>query len=310
LGKREGWSVIAEEYSVPIGCFEEAGTRGAKLPHPIPYQGSKRLLAPRILAVVAGMRFRRLYEPCAGSAAITLAAARRDLADSYVVGDSLRPLMEIWRCITGGAEILADAYAMIWDAGQGDRHAFYTHIRDHFNRDGDPAKLLYLLARCAKNAPRFNQQGAFNQAADRRRTGMRPAKMRRELLGAAALLADRALIRHADLAQTLADAGPGDLVYLDPPYEGTSTGKDRRYHQGMGRERLIGLLLDLNKRRIPFLLSYDGRCGARRYGEALPEAIGAVRLELHAGTSSQATLLGRSEATVESLYVSQLLGAG
>jgi DNA adenine methylase len=180
-------------------------------------------------------------------------------------------------------------------------------VREEFNRDGDPAKLLYLLARCAKNAPRFNRDGQFNQAADRRRTGMQPVKMRRELMGAAQLLQRRALARCGDLAETLADATPEDLVYLDPPFQGTSTGKDRRYHQGMDRQRLIDVLLDLNRRRIPFLLSYDGHRGAKRYGPPLPDEIDAVRLELHAGTSSQATLLGRKEVTVESLYVSRLL---
>jgi len=44
-------------------------------PHPIPYQGSKRNLAPEILAIVSNRKFRRLYEPFAGSAAITMIAA-------------------------------------------------------------------------------------------------------------------------------------------------------------------------------------------------------------------------------------------
>ena len=59
------------------------------MPHVIPYQGSKRLLAPAILGVLreqlAGQRVRRLYEPFAGSAALTLAAAHANLADAFVV---------------------------------------------------------------------------------------------------------------------------------------------------------------------------------------------------------------------------------
>ena len=43
------------------------------------------------------------------------------------------------------------------------------------------------------------------------------------------------------------------------------------------------------------------------YGPALPVELGAQRLELHAGRSSQATLNGRDERTVESLYVSASL---
>jgi DNA adenine methylase len=75
----------------------------------------------------------------------------------------------------------------------------------------------------------------------------------------------------------------------------------------LDRQRLIDVLLELNRRRIPFLLSYDGHRGGRLYGSPLPDATDTVRLDLNAGTSSQATLLGRTEVTVESLYVSQLL---
>lgn len=286
------------------GNRARGAVRGGALPHPIPYQGSKRLLAPTILAAVSGRRFRRLYEPCAGSAAISLAAAATGLADTQVIGDSLAPLIALWRMIVDEPEAVARAYTALWAGDRGERDARYLRIRESFNEDGDPAKLLYLLVRCAKNAPRFNQRGQFNQAADLRRAGMRPAKMQRALIGAAHLLQGRTLLRCGDLMETMADATEDDLVYLDPPYQGTSSGRDRRYHQGMDRERLVGVLLDLNRRRVPFLLSYDGRSGARCYGEVLPDQIDAVRIELHAGTSSQATLLGRSAITLESLYVS------
>lgn len=43
--------------------------------------------------------------------------------------------------------------------------------------------------------------------------------------------------------------------------------------------------------------------GGRAYGPPLPESLGLTRFLLHAGTSSQATLSGRNEETIESLYV-------
>ncbi|MGH9580536.1 MAG: DNA adenine methylase, partial [Terriglobales bacterium] len=62
------------------------------VPHPIPYQGSKRLLAPAILSFIPKNRFRRLIEPFAGSAAITLAAAQNRMFKEYVIADLLKPL--------------------------------------------------------------------------------------------------------------------------------------------------------------------------------------------------------------------------
>jgi DNA adenine methylase len=131
--------------------------------------------------------------------------------------------------------------------------------------------------------------------------------MRHEILAASTLLAKRTTAVWADFEATLKDATNADLVYLDPPYEGTTIGDNKRYHQGLARERLIAALETLNRRGVPFLLSYDGQCGEKVYGSELPASLRLTRLELHAGRSSQATLNGREEMTIESLYVSSNL---
>jgi DNA adenine methylase len=50
-----------------------------------------------------------------------------------------------------------------------------------------------------------------------------------------------------------------------------------------------------------------GRLGEKTYGEGLPPELGLTRVELDGGRSAQATLLGRDERTVESLYLSPKL---
>lgn len=276
-----------------------------RLPHPIPYQGSKRKLAPQILAVVGARRFTTLYEPFAGSAAITLAAASHRLADRYVIGDSLGPLMALWERIIEEPTATADRYRSTWQeqvVEGGPQH--FNRVRAEFNQDGDPVKLLYLLARCVKNAPRFGgRTGAFNQSPDHRRTGMRPAKMWLQMEGASALLAGRTVTFGGDAEDCLAAASRDDLVYMDPPWQGTTEGADTRYHQGFARARLEALLASLNKRSVPWILSYDGRSGERTYGDTLQAQLWGTHLELHAGRSSQSTLVGRAEQTIESLYL-------
>ena len=276
-------------------------------PHPIPYQGSKRNLAPAILAKVNHRKFRRLYEPFAGSAAITIAAANMKLADEYVISDALQPLMDIWHQILSSPRALANEYERLWCEQLENDENYYYKVRDDFNRFRQPAPLLYLLTRCVKNAPRFNQQGDFNQSYDRRRLGMHPNKMRIEILGASLLLGHKTKTLGSEFEVALAEATTDDLVYLDPPYEGTSSGINKRYYKGVDRGRLIATLNDLNQRGVPYLLSYDGCCGTTTYGSPLPEELHLTRLELIAGRSSQATLSGRSEITVESLYISQNL---
>jgi DNA adenine methylase len=276
------------------------------VPHPIPYQGSKRRLAPAILSHVPPGRYKRLVEPFAGSAAVTLAAAQQSLFPAYVIGDFLEPLARLWETVVQNPAALAKQYSDLWSRERQRPIDAYYEIRAEFNTDHTPAKLLYLLARCVKNAVRFNPAGQFNQSPDKRRTGTRPDLMSAELTAAHGILHGRCKALHADFLNLFLAAEEGDIFYLDPPYQGTSEGRDQRYIAGVGRDRMIQALTILNEKRVPFILSYDGFCGERNYGEPLPASI-ARRILLDVGRSSQATLNGRSDVTIESLYVSHLI---
>jgi DNA adenine methylase len=273
------------------------------VPHPIPYQGSKRRLAPAILSLVPESGYSRLVEPFAGSAAVTLAAASQKRFCSFLLGDALEPLARLWEAIIQNPACIAKGYEMLWHREQKAPIDGFYEIRAEFNVDRDPAKLLYLLARCVKNAVRFNPAGEFNQSPDNRRKGTHPRTMEAELLAAHRVLHGKCSVVHADFGQLFEQSKSGDFFYLDPPYQGTSDGRDQRYIAGVSRERMIEGLTALNRKRIPFILSYDGSCGGRSYGKPLPENV-AHRILLDVGRSSQATLNGRDETTIESLYVS------
>ncbi len=275
---------------------------GRTLPHPLPYQGSKRKLAPAIAQYLPA-DIDTFYEPFAGSAAMTIYAAHRRLASRFVIADSLEPMIALLRAIVEEPEATARSYGKLW-AGQQDGDAdYYDRIRARYNEAGHHIDLLYIICRCVKNSVRFNRSGRFTQSVDRRRLGMKPDKMRSAVLGMSFILRGRAEFRVGDWLETTADARSGDFLYLDPPYLGTSTGRDRRYYQQVTRDELVTGLKSLRQREIPFALSYDGATGGRAYGPSLPEALGLTRLLLNAGTSSQATLNGRREQTVESLYL-------
>jgi DNA adenine methylase len=280
------------------------------VPHPIPYQGSKRRLAPQILDFVDGLTFQTLYEPFAGSAAFTIAANSRGLAEQYVIGDSLEPLMDIWRAMLGTPTALASAYENLWEEQSREPREHFNRVRSEYNEKGGAARLLYLLARCVKNAPRWNKRGGFSQSADHRRKGMHPSRMRAQISGCHELLSGNTTPLAKDASATSAMAGSMDLVYLDPPWQGTSSGPDTRYHAGFDRIDLEAMLASLNTRRVPWILSYDGRHGEKTYGPSLPRDLVGAHVELAAGRSSQATLNGRSAETFESLYLSPTLVDG
>ena len=261
-----------------------------------------------ILSHVPADRYTRLVEPFAGSAAVTLAAAAEKKFHSHVIGDALEPLIRLWQIVIDDPTPLAEQYENLWYSEREKPIGAYYEIRSEFNVDRHPAKLLYLLARCVKNAVRFNPAGEFNQSPDKRRKGTRPPTMKAELFAAHKLLAGNSQAVHSDFLPLFSNAQEGDFFYLDPPYQGTSEGRDQRYIAGVSRDQMIDALTILNEKRIPFILSYDGFCGERNYGKPLPEAI-ARRVLLDVGRSSQATLNGRDDVTIESLYVSHVVPA-
>lgn len=277
-----------------------------RVPHPIPYQGSKRGIAEAILAYFP-QRVERLVEPFAGSAAVTLAAAARCRADRFWLNDLNEPLMHLWDAIIHQPTQIADAYEHLWREQQGREREYYDMVREQFNRTHRPEYLLYLLARCVKASVRYNANGEFNQSPDNRRRGMHPTTMRHHIVETSRLLQDRTLLTAEDYQRVLDQVSAADLVYMDPPYQGVCTGRDPRYYTAIDHEELHDWLRRLNARGVPYLLSYDGRNDLRTYGKPLPAEMCLTRVEIPAGRSSQATLLGIQAYTVESLYLSPAL---
>ncbi|MFZ4580161.1 MAG: DNA adenine methylase [Myxococcota bacterium] len=277
-----------------------------KAPQPIPYQGSKRQQVPLILGCVPGS-VGTLWEPFAGSGAVTIGAAMARAADAHVLGDALEPLVGIWHMILSDPKTLCDEYEHIWTSQLADPRRYYDQLRETYNREHRPAQLLYLVARCVKNAVRFNAGGEFNQSPDKRRLGMKPVLMRERVMHVHRLLAGRTRAVHGDYGEALAQAQRCDVVYMDPPYVGVSGTRDARYVQGLDYDRFVANLSDANDRELSYMVSFDGRCGERTYGPGLPEHLRLDKIDVHMGRSSQATLNGRTDETVESLYLSPAL---
>jgi DNA adenine methylase len=111
-----------------------------------------------------------------------------------------------------------------------------------------------------------------------------------------------------DFRQTLELIRPqSDFVYLDPPYQGTSGTRDARYCSGVRFSELAEYLEELNQLNVMFALSYDGMKGEKVYGIDLPSSLRLHKIVLDAGRSTQSTLLGKSDITDESLYLSHAL---
>jgi DNA adenine methylase len=277
-----------------------------RVPQPIPYQGSKRSIAGTLLSFIP-RDIEVLVEPFAGSAALTLAAAYSQKASRFHLNDLNEPLMELWREIIYRPENISNSYQKLWTDQVGCERESYDQVREEFNRTKKPEHLLYLLARCVKAAVRYNSQGEFNQSPDNRRKGKRPSRMREEILAASRLLKGKTTVSSQDYRVILEQVQKTHLVYMDPPYQGLSSGKDPRYYERIDSTDFSHQLRSLVDRDISFILSYDGRRGEIQYGQPLPLEMGLYHIEIEIGRSAQSTLLGYDHVTYESIYLSPAL---
>ena len=278
------------------------------VPHIVQYQGSKRLLAPQILRYMP-RRFSRLVEPFAGMAAITIAVAKQERAEKYLVNDLNEPLMRVLESAIETPLELEDSYSLVWEEQfhhqQGSVDHFYQ-VRDRFNHgDRSPANMLYLLARCVKGSVRYGSNGQFNQSPDKRRNGTSPKTLKLNVDAISYYLKGRTEFMSTDYREVLELCHPGDIVYMDPPYQGVSNVRDCRYYSGIEFQDFVVAIDRLNSRGVDFLISYDGKCGDKQYGEELPRELNLQKVLLNAGLSSQSILLGKKEVTYEALYISK-----
>lgn len=280
------------------------------VPHLVQYQGSKRGIASEILKYIP-YGTQRIVEPFAGTCALSILSSKEGKSDSFWLNDINNPLIMMMKECVENPDTLFQEYEKIWKAqfedGQNNIDYFYD-IRNRFNSgDKSPAIMLFLLARVVKGAVRYNAQGVMNQSCDKRRYGTKPNIVKANANGISQLLKGKAFFTSFDYKTVLKDVRVGDLVYMDPPYQGTSNrekSRDNRYIQGVDFDEFADSLADLNRRGIDFIVSYDGMTGEKKIGKDLPASLGLTHLFIKAGVSAQATLNGRNEITYESLYLS------
>lgn len=277
-------------------------------PQAFPLQGSKRSQVPVISRLVPeGVD--RIVEPFCGSAAVSVGLLHMGKVKKALLGDKNEEIVRLWSAIIGNPGDLVDEYVKIWRGQSRDdlvaRQQYYLDIRDSFNRGerSHSAVFLFLLNKMVKGALRYNQNGEMNQSADRRRMGARPEVVADRIRRTHALLKGSE-VRCADWNEVVAQAERGDVVYLDPPYQGTSTGRDKRYVAGLSVDDFELGLRRLVQRRISFIASYDAVAGDKDYGRPLDPSIGLTCIDVVTGVSAQGVLAGDKFEAHESLYLS------
>ena len=281
-----------------------------KTPHIVQYQGSKRILAPMILQYMP-RKFKRLIEPFSGMAAISIAVAVENRAERYIINDLNVPIVKLLKSVVKTPAKLVENYKTVWSKQfeyEGGHIEHFYYVREQFNSgERSPENMLYLLARCVKGSARYGKNGNFNQSPDKRRHGTNPSNIAENVYAISALMKGKASFFALDYQEIFEMAQPGDLIYMDPPYQGVTNNRDNRYLSGVEFANFAEAIKTLNRKGVDYLISYDGECGGKEYGKTLPLELDCTRILLNAGLSTQATLLGKRNTTFEALYLSKSL---
>lgn len=183
----------------------------------IKWAGGKARLAPAIDTAFKRPCTGIYYEPFAGSLAVYLHRKAEGRIGRAVLSDANSKLIETHRAIRDQVDEVLEALARL---PVDDWHARYYDVRDAFNREKQAgpehaARFLWLNRACFNGLYRENRHGKFNVpvGAYERLQFPEPAAFR----AVSALLQD-ADLRTSGFVSVMAEAGPGDQIYCDPPY--------------------------------------------------------------------------------------------
>jgi len=166
----------------------------------------------------------RLVEPFAGSCAVMMETDY----PSYLVADINPDLINMYQQIKDNSEAFISVAKVFFEYEPAVAKIMYYQIRKEFNcfrgyensNFRQAIRFLYLNRHCYRGLCRYNRDGRFNVPYGHYKAAYFPETEIR----AFAEKAQRATFICAGYEETLAQLLPGDVIYCDPPYDGTFAG--------------------------------------------------------------------------------------
>jgi len=225
-------------------------------PHPfVKWAGGKGSLLSEITArIPRGRTFHRYVEPFVGAGALLFWIRRSFPGLECLIADSNEELINAYRAIRGDADRVLTKLET-HQALHSEEH--YYNVRRAAPRElaERAARFIYLNRTCYNGLYRVNRRGAFNVPIGRYD---RPRIVDRENLLAVATALRGVAIEAADFEAVTEDAGPGDLLYFDPPYHPLSeTSSFTSYTAGgfgIDEQRRLARVFEKLSRRGAFVI--------------------------------------------------------
>ena len=190
------------------------------------WAGGKTKLIPLIRQQLPSAK--RLIEPFAGSAAVSLALD----FDEYVLNDANADLINLYRVLQTEKHDFVD-YAQSFFTPENNRETRYYELRERFNHTAErvekAALFVYLNRHAFNGLCRYNGKGGFNVPFGRYKLPYFPAAEMSDFIAKSA----RMKLMCGDFQAAFDEACADSAVYCDPPYVPLSdTAAFTAYSQG------------------------------------------------------------------------------
>jgi DNA adenine methylase len=197
-------------------------------------------------------QIRRYYEPFLGSAAVFFHLQPK----SALLADANKNLVEIYEVVKRNVEGVITVLRQYQNNEQ-EYYKVRSQSRAELNKVERAARLIYLNKTCYNGLYRENKKGEFNVPFGRYKN---PKICDPDRLRKASQLLQQVTLREADFEVVVDQAGPGDFVYLDPPYVPLSatsnfTSYNRHGFSVSDQQRLASTFHQLASRECYVMLS-------------------------------------------------------
>lgn len=203
-------------------------------------------LAPQILSYLEKTKGQYI-EPFVGGAAMALHLG----LPGMILNDVLPELATTYCAVRDAPEETA---GLLWEMAQwgtGESHYYSVRETEPESAIEVAARMIYLNAHCFNGVWRVNKSGKMNVPYGKKEDRITDSLIER--LGFASVALQKADIYQGDFQAAIELAGEGDVIYVDPPYDGTWDGYSLQGFDGVGQNRLASTLHEASKRGAAFI---------------------------------------------------------
>lgn len=240
--------------------------------------GSKYKYA-HIIVSYFDIDFNKFMEPFIGTGGILATLSPK----KAIAGDTLKPLIEIWKLLQDDPHELIDYYDYVINKYYFDRDRVYGDIRGKYNYSPNGLDLLILSRTCYGGVVRFTKEGKMSTPIGPHRPiapktfALRVKEWRERVKGTTFL--------NQSFTETMSLAKDGDLIYCDPPYI-----ESQSILYGSQSFEFMGLIQEIKRCKeigAKVALSIDGKkkSGKKVVNLNIPSGIFEREIYLEGGSS-------------------------